>query len=195
MTAAQRRSSATIRLAMISLSAMDSAMVRFTLLLVVGLRRADENRHLGEGLRAPRSALSSPLLLGTSTISETSSGTSIPRSTSTPSDSWGMTSGRTKLATSMRFRPVRAELVDQVESCRRWRWFRVRSEIRRAARLRGYRRASAMSQAGPFLVELVAKLRGGDRGHAFGPFADAASAQVRDAVFGDDGVDVGARRW
>jgi len=34
MTAAQRRSSATIRLAMISLSAMDSAMVRFTLRLL-----------------------------------------------------------------------------------------------------------------------------------------------------------------
>ncbi len=107
MTAAQRRSSATMRLAMISLSAIDSAMVRFTFFLLC-VSDALTKIATSEKVSRTLSALSSPLLLGTSTISETSSGTSMPCNTSTPSDSWGMTSGRTKLATSMRFRPVRA---------------------------------------------------------------------------------------
>ncbi len=52
------------------------------------------------------SALSRPRLFGMSTIRLTWSGTSMRFSTSTPSESCGITSGRTKLATSMRRKPL-----------------------------------------------------------------------------------------
>ena len=54
MTAAHRRSSATMRLAMISLSAMDSAMVRFTFRLLCVSDGADKDRHLRECLTDPQ---------------------------------------------------------------------------------------------------------------------------------------------
>src|SRR3954470_24721246 len=57
--------------------------------------------------RSPR-ALSSPRSFGMSTETLRSSGICARSSTSRPSESCGMTSARTKLVTSMRFRPVRA---------------------------------------------------------------------------------------
>ncbi|CNI27951.1 Uncharacterised protein [Mycobacterium tuberculosis] len=86
MTAAQRRSSATMRLAMTSLSAMDSAMLRFTFFLLC-VSDALTNIATSEKVSRTLSALSSPLLLGTRTMRDTCSGTSMPCSTSTPSDS------------------------------------------------------------------------------------------------------------
>ena len=123
MTAAQRRSSATMRLAMTSLSAMDSAMLRFTFFLLC-VSDALTKIATSEKVSRTLSALSSPLLLGTSTISDTCSGTSMPRSTSTPSDSCGMTSGRTKLATSMRLQAGPGQPVDQVDLVGRGDGFR-----------------------------------------------------------------------
>ena len=83
--------------------------------LVVCLRRADENRHLARRSPAPAERCRVPCCWVPAPSATTSSGTSMPRSTSTPSDSCGMTSGRTKLATSMRFRPVRPSCVDQLD--------------------------------------------------------------------------------
>src|SRR5271156_2875861 len=44
-----------------------------------------------------------------------------------------------------------------------------------------------------FAVKLVAEFGGGDCDHASGAFPQTAATQMHDAVFGDDGVDVGAR--
>ena len=192
MTAAQRRSSATMRLAMISLSAMDSAMVRFTLLLLCVSDALTKIATSEKVFSHPQRVVES-LAVGhqhhqRNVVGHIDAAQHLDAVGQLRDDV-----GPHKTCHLDALQAGAGELVDQVESCRRWRWFPVRSEIRRAARLRGSRRVLARSQAGPFLVELVSKLRGGDRGHPPGPFADAAAAQVCDAVFGDDGVDVGAR--
>src|SRR5688500_5654918 len=71
---------------------------------------ADMNTLISWKRSRSSSACSSPRSFGISTDSETSSGTSIASSTSRASASCGITSGRTKLVTSSRRRPVRASI-------------------------------------------------------------------------------------
>ncbi len=106
MTAAHFSPSARIRPTMTSLSAIVSSTVRLTFFLLC-VSDADTKTATSWKRWRTFSALSSPLLFGTRTMSDTSSGTSMLSSTCTPSASCGITSGRTKLATSIRLKPAR----------------------------------------------------------------------------------------
>ena len=118
MTPSQRSSAARARASTASSPASDSAIERLTFLRLC-VSDADRNTLTSSnGRRAPAgvaaasesrsaSALSSPRSLGISTDTLTLAGTSMLVSTSRASASCGITSGRTKLVTSMRCRPVR----------------------------------------------------------------------------------------
>ena len=101
MTAQRPSSSPRIRGAIPLTSAIVSATARLMLRWLWVSDALTKSATSSKRSRTAR-ALSSPLVLGISTCFFTVSGTSMRRSTSTPSESWGMTSGRTKLATSMR---------------------------------------------------------------------------------------------
>ena len=88
-------------------SASDWSIVRLTLRQLCSAL-ADMNTPTSSKCSRSSSAPSRPTALGISTLRATPAGTSIAVSTSRASASCGMTSGRTKLVTSMRFRPVRA---------------------------------------------------------------------------------------
>ena len=82
-------------------------MVRLTFLKLC-VSDADRKTLTSSIFARSSSAASRPRLLGMRTLTETCSGTSMRASTSAASASWGITSARTKLVTSMRRRPVRA---------------------------------------------------------------------------------------
>ena len=106
ITAQKRSPASTIRgpIALTSVMVCPTVRLMFFLLCV---SEALTNRATSSNRSRAASAWSRPLELGTSTSRATSGGRSMPLSTARPSDSCGITSGRTKLATSMRFRPVR----------------------------------------------------------------------------------------
>src|SRR6266508_4044596 len=106
ITAQNVRSSATMRLPITFTSAIVSPTVRLMLRWLCVSDALTNSATSSNSSRTAR-ALSRPRLFGTSTIRATPPGRSMPRSTSTPSDSCGITSGRTKLATSMRVNPAR----------------------------------------------------------------------------------------
>ena len=101
MTAQNLMSSAVIRFPITLTSSIVCSTVRLMFFLLC-VSEALTNKVASWNNSRTARALSSPRLLGMRTISSVVSGTSIPRRTSTPSESCGMTSGRTKLATSMR---------------------------------------------------------------------------------------------
>ena len=107
MTPSHRSPSARARPSTRSRPASDSSTERLTLLR---LWVSDALRKTLTSWKRSRwaSAASSPRSLGMSTETLTCGGTSMRRSTSAPSASWGTTSARTKLVTSRRRRPVRA---------------------------------------------------------------------------------------
>ena len=109
ITPSQRRPSSRARATVRSIPCSDSSTERFTFFwLWVSL--AERNRLTSEKRSRCSSARSSPLSLGISTETATSSGMSAAASTSPPSASWGITSARTKLVTSRRRSPVRASI-------------------------------------------------------------------------------------
>jgi hypothetical protein len=106
MTPSQRSPSARARSSTRATPASDSAIERLTFLRLCvsdALRKT-----LISSMRSRcASALSSPRSFGTSTLTETSSGSAIASRTAAASASCGITSGRTKLVTSIRLKPVR----------------------------------------------------------------------------------------
>src|SRR3954451_20206602 len=109
MTPSQRRPASRARGRTFSSPASDSSTERLTFLrLWVSL--ADRKTLISSKCSRSSRALSRPRSLGMSTETDTSSGMSARSSTSRPSLSCGITSARTKLVTSIRFRPERASI-------------------------------------------------------------------------------------
>ena len=88
---------------------------------VVRLAGRQEAVDLVEALALLERVLEARARWGSAPSRDTPSGTSTRSSTSAASASCGITSARTKLVTSRRRTPVRAEQVDQPRPCRRWR--------------------------------------------------------------------------
>ena len=119
MTPSQRRPASRARASTASMPASDSAIERLTFLLLC-VSEADRNTltssNSGRSRSVPASCSSSrrvsafcrPRSLGISTDTLTAAGTSMDASTSRASASCGITSGRTKLVTSILRSPVRA---------------------------------------------------------------------------------------
>ena len=112
MTASQRRPSARARAKVRCRPASDSATERPTFLRL-WVSEAERNPLISWKRTRCASARSRPRSLGMSTLTDTVSGSRIASSTSSASASWGMTSGRTKLVTSSRRRPVAPSMLDQ----------------------------------------------------------------------------------
>ena len=204
ITAQKVRLSATMRLAITLTSAMVSSTVRL-MFRWLWVSEALTKSATSSNRSRTSSALSRPWLFGTSTIRATSCGRSMPREHLHAIGQLRDDVGPNEARDLDPLEAGAAQRCRSAGSCPRSRSSPVRSGSRRGARPPGcapagsrprcdYRPSRHDLPVHEAPLEPLSMMRRRHRDESASPFRDGAAGQQRDAVLGDDGVDVGRAR-